>query len=257
MIRAVFASAFVAVLTIACSMAGLASGLWDRSGDTVVAIAGWWGRRLLQAAGVRLSVEVRGHLDASRPYVFVCNHLSAMDIWVLLSAVPHTVRFIAKKQLSYIPFLGWVMWVGRYIFIDRKNAVKARKSIEKAKGRIRAGSSVVLFPEGTRSRDGRLLPFKKGSVHLALDAGVPLVPMAIWGTFAAMPRGSLLVRRGHVRLVIGEPIETVDLSAEDRHTLNDRVREQVAAMVDELSVHDANQGQAMGGGGHSGPGAIA
>jgi 1-acyl-sn-glycerol-3-phosphate acyltransferase len=116
---------------------------------------------------------------------------------------------------------------------------------------------VVLFPEGTRSRDGRLLPFKKGSVHLALDAGVPLVPMAIWGTFAAMPRGSLLVRRGHVRLVIGEPIETVDLTAEDRHRLNDRVRERVAVMVDELSVHDANQGQAMGGRGHSGPGPIA
>src|SRR5213078_3864411 len=114
------------------------------------------------------------------------------------------------------------MRAGRFIFIDRQNAISARRSIERAKERIRAGTSVLLFPEGTRSRDGQLQPFKKGGFHLAIDAGVPIVPVAIRGTRELMPRGSLRVKPGRVRVTIGEPIPTDGLEVDDRNALLDR-----------------------------------
>jgi 1-acyl-sn-glycerol-3-phosphate acyltransferase len=140
-------------------------------------------------------------------------------------------RFIAKKQLAAIPLFGWAMRAGRFIFIDRQNSVSARLSIAEAARRIRAGQSVVLFPEGTRSRDGRLGPFKKGGFHLAVDSGADIVPLAIRGTRELMPRGSLLIRAGAVSLDIDEPIPTAGLSPEAVDALLDRARGRIAEML--------------------------
>jgi 1-acyl-sn-glycerol-3-phosphate acyltransferase len=139
---------------------------------------------------------------------------------------------IAKKQLARIPLFGWAMWAGRFIFIDRKNAMKARQSIEEAGRRIHGGDSVLLFPEGTRTRDGQLGPFKKGGFHLAIQAGVPIVPVALVGTRALMPRGSLFVRSGEVRVILGQPVETAGMTEEQRDVLLDQVRGQIVAMLD-------------------------
>lgn len=160
------------------------------------------------------------------------NHLSSVDIWALLAVVPVRVRMIAKKQLGRIPLFGWAMRAGRFIFIDRTNAVAARRSIEEAKRRIRGGQSVLIFPEGTRSRDGILLPFKKGGFHLAIEAGVPVIPVALVGTRACMPRKSLLLRAGHVRVVVGAEIPTAGLKESDRHVLLEKVRSEIAQMME-------------------------
>ncbi len=122
------------------------------------------------------------------------------------------------------------MAAGRFIFIDRQNPLAARRSIDQAVRRIRAGSSVAIFPEGTRSRDGRLGPLKKGGFHLAITAGVPIVPIGIRGAHEVMPRGSLILRRGPVTLVVGAPIATVGLSPADRDALLERVRSEIAVM---------------------------
>ena len=159
----------------------------------------------------------------------MANHLSTVDIWSLLAAFPFRVRMIAKKQLGSIPLFGWAMRAGRFIFIDRANAIAARRSIEEAKRRIRAGEMVLLFPEGTRSRDGRLGPFKKGGFHLAVGAGVPIVPVAISGARESMPRGSLLLRPGHVRITVGVPIPTTGLTEQDHQQLLEKVRGIIAA----------------------------
>jgi 1-acyl-sn-glycerol-3-phosphate acyltransferase len=149
----------------------------------------------------------------------------------MLVAIPVGFSFIAKKQLGAIPLFGWAMRAGRFIFIDRQNPVLARRSIEAAEARIRGGQSVVIFPEGTRSRDGRLGGFKKGGFHLAINSGAAIVPIAIRGTRELMPRGSLSIRAGDVAIDIGEPIATTGLGQQEREELSARVRDRIAAML--------------------------
>jgi 1-acyl-sn-glycerol-3-phosphate acyltransferase len=229
--RALLNTALIALATILGSVAALVSRLFDSSGDSVLRLARWWSRSICRLSGVR--IEVRGHteLDPQRSYVFMANHLSTVDIWALFVALPIPVRMIAKKQLGSIPLFGWAMRAGRFIFIDRQNTASARRSIERAKERIRSGASVLLFPEGTRSRDGALMAFKKGGFHLAIDAGVPIVPVALRGTRELMPRGSLLLRPGNVSVTIGAPIPTESLSADDRNVLLEHVRDTIAGML--------------------------
>ncbi len=147
-------------------------------------------------------------LDPKTPYVFMANHASASDIFSLFVAVPFPVRMIAKKQLGRIPFFGWAMHAGRFIFIDRQNPIAARRSIEEAARRIHSGQSVLLFPEGTRTRDGNMGPFKKGGFHLAIASGAAIVPCGIRGSRAVWPRGSALIHSGAIHIEIGEPIST-------------------------------------------------
>lgn len=218
------------LLSLLGALASVLSAPFDRSGDTVVRLARLWSRMLLWTAGVSLRVKVHAVLDPRQPYVFMANHLSTVDIWAIFVALPTKVRFIAKKQLGRIPLFGWAMAAGRFIFIDRQNPLAARRSMDEACARIRSGSSVAMFPEGTRSRDGHLGPFKKGGFHLALTAGVPIVPVGIRGAHEVMPRGSLILRRGPVTLEIGVPIPTVGLSVADRDTLLERVRSEVARL---------------------------
>ena len=241
MIRRVVALVTFVVETIVLASLAVVSGLFDRTGETVFKIARFWSRLVLGVPGVRLKVEQRAPLDPRRPYIFMCNHASMIDIWAGFVAVPVSFRFIAKKQLSRIPLFGWAMWAGRFIFIDRQNAVAARRSIEEAARRIKSGQSVVIYPEGTRTRDGRLMPFKKGGFHLAIDSGADIVPMAIEGTRALMPRGAMLIRPGEVRLQIGEPIPTAGLGPGDRERLVKQVRDRIAEMLCEPPAPPATE----------------
>ncbi len=217
------------------SLLGLLMRLRDPSGDWVLDLARWWSGWVTGFAGVHISVDNRSNLESHQPYVFMANHASTIDIWALFLAIPRRVRMIAKKQLARIPLFGWVMWAGRFIFIDRQNAAAARRSIDDAGRRIRGGDSVLIFPEGTRTRDGQLGAFKKGGFHLAMEAGVPIVPIALRGTRALMPRGSLRVKSGEVSVIIGKPIPTSGLTVEDRPALIQRVRDAIAAMAAEPS----------------------
>jgi 1-acyl-sn-glycerol-3-phosphate acyltransferase len=232
-IRALLASISFVIATIVGSILALVLGAADRTGDAVLALARLWSRVILGAPGVRVQVSSRVPLDPTRPYVFVANHASMIDIWAVFIAVPASFRFIAKKQLSYIPLFGWAMSAGRFIFIDRQNPLAARRSIDEAARRIRAGQSVVIFPEGTRTRDGRLGPFKKGGFRLAIDSGAAIVPIAIKGSRALMPRGAALIRAGTVTVDIGEPIPTAGLKTDDRNKLIDEVHARVAQMLGE------------------------
>jgi len=233
LIRALLSTISFVVATIAGSLGALVAGAIDSTGDGVLVLARLWSRVILGVPGVKLEVTMRSRLDPGRPYIFMPNHASMVDIWAVCVAIPPSFRFIAKKQLSQIPLFGWAMAAGRFIFIDRKNAVKARRSMEEAARRIRTGQSVVIFPEGTRTRTGRLLPFKKGGFHLAIDSGVAIVPVAIRGSGAVMPPGSPLIRAGKVAVEVGEPIPTEGLTNADRDALIRKVRAQIATMLGE------------------------
>ena len=219
------------MVTILGSLWGLVLRLVDGSGDRVLDLARAWSGWVISFAGVKIAVENRANLVPDQPYVFMANHASSLDIWAVFVAIPRRIRLIAKKQLARIPLLGWVMWAGRFIFIDRQNSVAARRSIDEAGQRIHDGDSVLIFPEGTRTRDGTLGPFKKGGFHLAMKAGVPVVPVALRGTRELMPRGSLLLHSGTITAIIGEPIPTQELSDEERTTLSERVRNVVQDLL--------------------------
>lgn len=212
---------------------GVLLRLLDSSGDRVLDLARAWSGWVTDFAGVRIRVVNRANLDPKQPYVFMANHASSLDIWAAFVAIPRRLRMIAKKQLGRIPLFGWAMRAGRFIFIDRQNAVAARRSIDVAGERIRKGDSVLIFPEGTRTRDGNLGPFKKGGFHLAVRAGVPIVPVAFIGTRELMPRGSFLLRGGQVTAILGEPIPTQGLGEEERANLHERVRSVVASLLAE------------------------
>ena len=233
MIRAVLSLATFLASTILGSLLSLILGAIDRTGGLVLKLCRVWSAVVLGVPGVKVEIKLRVPLDPARPYVFMANHASMVDIWAMFLRVPIPVRFIAKKQLGQIPVFGWAMRAGRFVFIDRQNAVSARRSIQEAAQRIKSGQSVAIFPEGTRTRDGKLGAFKKGGFHLAIDSGVEIVPLAIRGSRAVMPPGTPLIRAGLVQIEIDEPISTAGLGPGDRQQLLERVYARIADMLGE------------------------
>jgi 1-acyl-sn-glycerol-3-phosphate acyltransferase len=194
----------------------------------------FWAPMHWRIAGSRMIVEPLPDIDWNRPYIFLMNHQSALDIPCAFAALPVNIRFIAKHVLKYVPFLGWYMAMTGMIFINRSNHREAVKSLERAGERIRSGKSVLAFPEGTRSRDGLILPFKKGPFVLAIEAQVPIVPVAIDGSFQSMPRGWIWLRRHDIRVKVGQPIETKGLKNEDRDALLRQVRSAIIQLHREI-----------------------
>jgi 1-acyl-sn-glycerol-3-phosphate acyltransferase len=190
-----------------------------------------WSRLLLRANGVRVTAEGLEHIDPERSYVFIANHTSIVDIWALLVAIPNSFRYVAKRELSRVPVFGRAMASAGNIFIDRGNLVSSFSSYDTAAAMLSNGRSAMVFAEGTRSLDGHLLPFKKGPFVLAIQAGVPLVPLCICGAHERTPKGVLSVRPGDVVVRIGEPIETVGMTYEDRDDLSRTARAAVEAMA--------------------------
>ncbi|HYV46434.1 MAG TPA: lysophospholipid acyltransferase family protein [Myxococcaceae bacterium] len=183
-----------------------------------------WAPVLLWSAGSTLEVHGVEHVDPKRPTIYVSNHQSASDIPVLFMAIPCNLRFVAKKSLSYVPVLGWYMLLAGYVFVDRGNRTKAIASLERGAEKIRKGISLIMYAEGTRSEDGRILPFKKGPFALALKSGVAVCPVTIEGTGRMMPKGRFRITPTTVKVKIGKPIETSKYDPTDREKLIRDVR---------------------------------
>lgn len=184
----------------------------------------FWGRGLVWIARCQLERHPGFIPEPGKPYIFVMNHQSLFDIVAAFVAIPVNIRFIAKKVLRLIPFLGWYMLATGMVFIDRNKREDAVKSLDEACDKIRSGISILVYPEGTRSRDGLILPFKKGPFVMAIQAGVPIVPVAIEGCQNLLERDSLRIQGGRVDIAIGQPIPTANLSVDDRDALMERVR---------------------------------
>ncbi|XXF80963.1 lysophospholipid acyltransferase family protein [Myxococcaceae bacterium GXIMD 01537] len=188
-----------------------------------------WSPILLWAGGARLEVEGRENVDPKRPTIYVGNHQSTIDIPAHFAALPVNFRFVAKKQLQYVPFIGWYLWLAGHVFIDRGNRNSAITSLEAAAQKIRGGTSIFLYPEGTRSPDGSVLPFKKGPFALALKARVPIVPVTIEGSGTLMPKSTWRITPGPIRVRIGKPIDTTGFAEDDRDGLVRAVRDAIIA----------------------------
>ena len=185
------------LLTVGYAGAACVAALVDRSGRTTRSIGGAWSRALLRV--LRVEVRVFGLENVpSGPAIYAANHGSALDIFVVFGYLPVDFRIIYKRSLSLLPLVGWSIWLGGHIPIDRSNPFRARRSLKAAARRIRAGTSVVTFPEGTRSPDATVRLFRRGSFNLALEAGVPVVPVSLAGVKAVVPRGLPSLRPGRV-----------------------------------------------------------
>jgi 1-acyl-sn-glycerol-3-phosphate acyltransferase len=171
-----------------------------------------------------VSVTGLSNLDSSKPFVYMCNHQSYFDVLILLACLPVQFRWLAKAELFKIPIFARAMRGAGYISIDRFNRESAIETIDRAADKVRDGASVMIFPEGTRSPDGKIGPFKKGGFLLALKAGVPIVPIIINGARAVMQKGSLSITPGDVELIIAKPIDSTDYSLEAKNDLVGHVK---------------------------------
>jgi len=194
-----------------------------------------WGKICLLINGVRWKVEGLEHLPKKGPYVFMSNHQGTYDIFSLLGYLPFQFKWLAKKELFAIPVLGWGMTAVGYISIDRAGTRETVEAMNKAARKIREGMSVVIFPEGSRSPDGAIQPFKKGGFTLAIKSKVPIVPIAIAGSREINPKDQWTVRPGAIRIQIGQPIETEHCSMKDRNSLMERVREAITSQFNRIA----------------------
>ncbi len=187
-------------------------------------IANLWARMLLWLAGTKVEVIGLENVRVGKPQIFMANHQSDFDILIVLAHIPGQFRWIAKKELFKVPIFGKAMRNAGYIEIDRQNHERALRSLEEAAQKIREGKSVVTFPEGTRSKDGTIQPFKHGIFHLAIKAGVPIVPISIIGASKIMPKRKLMVKPGRITMVIDRPVEVTGYTIERRGELVERIR---------------------------------
>ena len=198
---------------------------------------GWhprlWARWILWSTGLPITIRGKELLQKGQQYIFMSNHASALDIPLILAVLPGTVVFMAKKSLFRIFFFGWSLRATGSIPVDRSNAFKARQSMDRALKAMQAKAiSLILYPEGTRTDDGRLLPFKRGVFHIALHSRLPLVPVAVRGSFEAMPPSAMSLTHTQIQVTIGHPIETKALTDKDCTALLKEAHDRIQSLLD-------------------------
>jgi 1-acyl-sn-glycerol-3-phosphate acyltransferase len=230
MIRTLF---FYIVLFISTAIHGGASIIAGILGVKRRGIYDWgtqdWSKWNLWAAGTPLDVRGIEQVPAG-PVVYASNHSSMFDIWALSAALPGSTRFVAKQELAKIPFFGPAMVRAGHVTIDRFNRGKAFEAYERAAQTIKGGISTIVFPEGTRSPTGELLPFKNAPFGLAIAAQVPLVPVYVHHTFEILPKRAWRMRRMPIKIRVGAPIPTAGLTLDDREQLRERTRAAIEAL---------------------------
>lgn len=250
MIRAVWVGVVVLVLTlrhgipiILASVFG-ARKMLDRMADESPRR---WARGVLRAAGCSVRLEGLGHLGTGESRIIIANHQSWFDVFALAAHLPVRYRFVAKKELARIPIFGPAWQALGHVSIDRDDLTSAIESLEEAvEGIDTEAISVVIFPEGTRSPTGELRPFKKGAFVLAIQAGVPVVPVAVLGTDRIMPKGSWKITPGEIRVRVGKPLPTDRLLHRDREDLTHRAWRAVAALKGEIGGRSEGQASEPG-----------
>ncbi|MGD1972210.1 MAG: lysophospholipid acyltransferase family protein, partial [Desulfobacterales bacterium] len=224
MIRTLYISIWVVLATFVLGVTVIVLSFFVKSGNPMHKIARFWGRSILVVSRIKVNVEGPSGMDFQRPYIYMPNHQSNFDIPVLLGHLKVQFRWLAKMELFKIPIFGRAMRKAGYISIDRNDRRSAINSLKAAAEKIKNGVSVLIFPEGTRSRDGKIRPFKKGGFVMAIESGVPIVPVVISGTREIMTKGKFRVNPGQIHMRILAPIDTSTYTRKTKEVLMERVR---------------------------------
>jgi len=233
-LRGVWTLVLAPPLTFIVSALSLLDLMWFRKSEIKAQVfPRYWGRTLCRLAGVRVQVTGMEQLDPNQTYIFAGNHCSQYDIFAFQGYFPHDFRWIAKKELFRIPLFGQAMHRVGYIPIDRSHGRQALKSLDEAAKRIASGSSVLIFPEGTRSGDGMLHEFKTGAVMLAIKAGVPIVPLGFNGSYEVLAKGTFLPRSGEITIRVGPPLATGHYKSADKQALAGELHAAVEKLLEE------------------------
>lgn len=221
----------ISVYTIVLGTVSLCSTVFDRTGDFGHRCARAWARLILKTTGVRVRVIGLERIDPAKSYVLASNHQSIYDIPIVFASLPLQLRIVAKQSLGRFPFLGWHLQQTGHLLVDRRNP--GADVVRKMARLVREAHSLIVFPEGTRSVDGAVARFKKGTFLAAIDAQLAVVPVSIAGSRHVMQKGRLMVRPGEVRLTVHAPIATVGVTREQVNEFAERVRVIVRGAVDE------------------------
>lgn len=227
--RTATALVFVVISTSLGALVGFPWTWITGNADVLYAIAMLIARNGLRLAGVRIQLEGSERINPADTYIFMCNHVSNLDPPILMPMIPRRSSVLVKKELFQVPILGQAMRMGDLVAVDRRNREAAINSMREAEEVMGRGLNMTVFPEGTRSRDGRLLPFKKGPFYLAMDSGIPVVPITILGSESLMPKGSPVIHSGTVRLVFHAPISPKRFN--DNDELISAVRDEIASAL--------------------------
>jgi 1-acyl-sn-glycerol-3-phosphate acyltransferase len=224
MIRTTYILLWIVLTTFFWGLTAIVTSFFTHTGNPVHRVARIWARSILFASRIKVTVNGLANIDPTQSYVYMSNHQSNFDIPVLLAYLPVQFRWLAKAELFKIPIFGRAMRGAGYVKIDRFNRESAFESINEAAAKMKNGVSVMIFPEGTRSLDGKIRSFKKGGFVMAVDAGVPIVPIVLKGTWTIMEKSSLKINTGEVSLNIEPPIATTDYTRENKDDLIKSVR---------------------------------
>lgn len=194
---------------------------------------------ILITAGVKIKIKGTENIAPNTPYVLMSNHQSHFDVLSLFSKIPLRIYFLAKKELMRVPVFGWAMYLMGHVTIDRGDREEAFKSIDRAVEKVRNGTNVVVFPEGTRSPTGELLPFKKGGFVLAIKGGIPILPVGIYGSNKILPKGSIKISSGIIKIAVGKPIDTKAYTLENKELLMTKLREEISRLIEEAKMLDS------------------
>jgi 1-acyl-sn-glycerol-3-phosphate acyltransferase len=239
MIRALFLVTIGVAITAFMSGCAVAFAFITPDENMIHRVANIWAKMLLAIANTKVEIIGAENVLMGKPQIFMANHQSDFDILIVLAHLQGQFRWIVKKELFQIPLFGRAMQSAGYIEIDREDRERAIMSIDRAAMKIREGKSVMSFPEGTRSKDGKIKPFKQGMFYLAIKSGVPIVPISIIGAGEIMPRRSLHIRPGRITMVIDKPIDVTGYSIDNRQELIDKVQNIISRNYETRSIAKA------------------
>lgn len=219
----------VTVLSIVLGVIAIFCRVWDSTGNTAHNIARLWSRLLCELNGVKVEITGLEHVLKDRPQIFVANHQGFFDIFALSGYLPVQMRWVAKSSLFHIPIVGWAMRAAGYISVKRESRKQAYQAFLKTVDKVKSGCSIVIFPEGTRSLDGKIGPFKKGGHLLATRSAAPMVPVTIIGTGAILKKGSLLFHPGAIRIIISPPMTAGNSKMQKGEVVLGKIRDTICA----------------------------